>query len=224
MTRSNSILGWSYVAACVALLVNEKATTRRAEFVPVARVVTAGAAQPTVSPSVPVQLSVDGDAAAWFQRVKPYCNAVEVNVLQRQAPAPANVEGTGYHAACFALAGRIDDARRIIDSLHADARPSAAAIVFEVGHPVADAGDDRSAGPIMELVVSYTPDNYMAVYHAGMAEFALGQNELARRNLESFMRLYSQEDGWRSSARGALEKMNGGTRWTPTVPDSVLAQ
>lgn len=41
----------------------------------------------------------------------------------------------------------------------------AAGIVFRIGHPVADAGDDESAGPIMNLVVKYQPWNYMALYH-----------------------------------------------------------
>jgi hypothetical protein len=40
-------------------------------------------------------------------------------------------------------------------------RARAANIVFEVGHPVADAGDDRSAGPLMELVVDYVPDELL---------------------------------------------------------------
>ena len=57
--------------------------------------------------------------------------------------------------------------------------------MFEIGHPVADAGDDKSAGPIMELVVEFCPNHYMALYHAGASEFALGQGELARQHLES---------------------------------------
>ena len=72
-------------------------------------------------------------------------------------------------------------------------RSSAAGIVFNVGHPVADAGDDQSAGPIMRLVVEYQPENYMALYHAGMSEYILGHTDLARTQLERFLEIYTRE-------------------------------
>jgi len=76
--------------------------------------------------------------------------------------------------------------------------------VFSVAHPIADAGDDRSAGPIMELVVEFWPDNYMAVFHAGMAEFALGDDARAKVALERFLTMYSRYDVWRQRAESAL--------------------
>jgi hypothetical protein len=87
---------------------------------------------------------------------------------------PANWEGIGYAAACYALAGKIDAADRAImqgirsanGQLDPGLRAQAVNIVFEIGHPVADAGDYRSAGPMMELVLKYWPQNYMAMYHA----------------------------------------------------------
>lgn len=118
------------------------------------------------------------------------------------------MEGAGYHAACFALAGRIDDARRTIDALPNAERASVANIVFEIGHPIADAGDDRSAGPIMELVIDYVPGHYMALYHAGMAEYMLGQPDLARHNLTEFLKFYSPKDGWRSNAEAVLVRLD----------------
>ena len=145
----------------------------------------------------------------WFRRVKPYCNSVEIQTLQQHQPAPpSTVAGSGYHAACFALAGRIDDARRIIDRLPAKQRFAAVGVVFEVGHPVADAGDDRSAGPIMEMVVDYWPNHYMALYHAGMAEYMLGQRELARHNLQAFLQIYKEPDGWTSNAKTVLKRLD----------------
>ena len=122
--------------------------------------------------------------------------------------APATPAGSGYYAACFALAGRIDDARRIIDKLTGDARLQAVSIVFDVAHPVADAGDDRSAGPIMELVVDYWPNHYMALYHAGMAEYMLGQRDLARHSLQEFLKYYHESDGFTSNARTVLSRMS----------------
>ena len=148
-----------------------------------------------------------GDAGSWFAQIKPFCNAVEVEVQQQRTPAPADANGAGYAAACFALAGKIDRARGVIDSLPVRLRPQAAGIVFNVGHPVADAGDDASAGPIMRLVVEYTPENYMALYHAGISEYQLGQYDYARTHLERFLELYQPEDGWRSNAREVLGRI-----------------
>jgi hypothetical protein len=139
--------------------------------------------------------------------MKPFCNAVEVEVQQQHRPAPEGVQGAGYSAACFALAGKIERARQTIDRLAAGDRPRAAGIVFDVGHPVADAGDDESAGPIMRLVVEYQPDNYMALYHAGMSEYILGHADLARASLERFLSIYQAEDGWRANARTVLERL-----------------
>jgi hypothetical protein len=98
MHRSYYLLGWGYAVACAALVIR----ARGAEAAN-------GGSSVYASPSV--------DAVEWFRRVKPYCNAVEVQTVQRSAAPPNTVAGAGFHAACFALAGRIDDARRIIDNL-----------------------------------------------------------------------------------------------------------
>ena len=192
MHRAFHIAGWGYVAICAALV----ARARR----PATAVGAAGG-------PVAVVAGASSDGAVWFRRVRPYCNSVEVSVLQRHTPAPATLDGQGYRAACYALAGQIDEARRVIDALPAGDRWRAAGVVFEVGHPVADAGDDRSAGPIMELVVDYWPNHYMALYHAGMAEYMRGQHALARQNLEAFVRVYEPRDGWRSNALEVLGRL-----------------
>ena len=153
--------------------------------------------------------SFAGDAGAWFSAMKPFCNAVEVEMQQQYRPAPPGAEGAGYSAACYALAGKIERARQTTDRLGAGDRSAAAGIVFAVGHPVADAGDDESAGPIMRLVVEYQPENYMALYHAGMSEYILGHADLARANLEKFLSIYHAEDGWRANARTVLARLDG---------------
>ena len=153
--------------------------------------------------------ATDPEGAAWFQTVKPFCNALEVESAYTQLPAPASVEGQGYAAACFAIAGRVDRARARLLRLDPRLRWRAAGVVFEIGHPIADAGDDRSAGPIMELVVEFWPNHYMALYHAGAAEFGLGDRDRARTHLEAFLRYYDVEDGWRGSARAMLRTLEG---------------
>jgi hypothetical protein len=202
MPASYRILGWTYAGVCALL-----AAGARPAPAPSTRAATARAVR-----RAPVRTpSSAADAAEWFRRVKPYCNAVEVSNVQARVPAPRTVDGAGYGAACLALAGRIDDARRAIDALADRDRPRAANIIFEIGHPVADAGDDRSAGPIMELVVDYIPNHYMALYHAGMAEYMLGQRDLSRRNLTQFLVYYSIQDGWRGNAKEILRRLDDPT-------------
>jgi hypothetical protein len=151
-------------------------------------------------------------AAGWFASVKPYCNPLEAEVHLRQSPPPEGLDGAGYAAACWAVAGKIDRARALIDALPPSDRSHAAGIVFGVGHPIADMGDDLSAGPIMELVVQYQPANYMALYHAGMSYHALGRLELAQRHLTEFLRLYHVNDGWKGSAEGVLRQISEAKR------------
>jgi hypothetical protein len=192
MTRALYIAGWSYVVVCGLLLA-------RPGSAPVEPPRPSHAPAPTFR----------GDAGGWFAQMKPFCNAVEVEVQQQANPAPSGTQGVGYSAACFALAGKIDRARATIDRLDASDRAAAAGIVFEVGHPVADAGDDQSAGPIMRLVVEYQPQNYMALYHAGISESILGHSDIARTHLERFLEIYKAEDGWRSNAITVLNRLNG---------------
>lgn len=190
MHRPLFLAGIGYLAVCAVVVVRHEPR--------------APTPVPQPAPSV---VRFDGPADQWFTAIKPFCNAVEVEISQRQHPAPSTVEGQGFSAACYALGGKIAAARAVIDRLGAEDRHRAAGIVFAVAHPVADAGDDRSAGPIMELVVDYSPDNYMALYHAGMSEFALGQTTLARSHLESFLSLYHQDDGWTRNARDVLARL-----------------
>ncbi len=192
MNRALYAAGWGYVALCGVVLVTRAGPgATRAGGEPVTAV-------------APYR----GEEGAWFAGVKPFCNAVEVEVRQQQAPPPSGVDGAGYSAACYALAGKIDRARETIDRLDGADRSRAAGIVFMVGHPVADAGDDQSAGPIMRLVVTYQPDNYMALYHAGMSEYILGQKDLARTHLRQFIELYRSEDGWRGNALDVLRRLD----------------
>jgi len=155
-------------------------------------------------PAVAV-FTVQGEAAPWFAQIKPFCNPVEVETRLRWNPPPKGMQGRAYSAACYALAGKVDQARQIILELEGDDRWRAAGVVFSVAHPVADAGDDASAGPIMEMVVEFWPNHYMALYHAGMARLGLGDREAARDYLERFLQYYARDDGWRSSALAALE-------------------
>jgi hypothetical protein len=147
---------------------------------------------------------------AWLERVRPHCNAVEATQALARNPPPAGAEGAGAGAACLALAGKTEAARRMIRALPEEQRVQAAAIVFDAGHPVADMGDDVSAAPIMKLVLEFWPDNFQALYHAGMSEYALGRSAEAQPLLQKFMQLYKPNDYFKQSAVRALERIAEG--------------
>jgi hypothetical protein len=147
---------------------------------------------------------------AWLERVRPHCNAVEATQALARNPPPAGAEGTGAGAACLALAGKSEAARRMIRGLPEEQRVQAAAVVFDAGHPVADMGDDVSAAPIMTLVLEFWPDNFQALYHAGMSEYALGRPAEALPLLQRFMQLYQPNDYFKQSAIRAMERIAEG--------------
>jgi len=147
------------------------------------------------------------DPGAWFQAIRPYCNPVDVETRLRWQPAPDSEQGIMHEAACLALAGKIDRARNVIERLPHDRRYEAAGVVFNTGHPAADAGDELAAGPLMELVVEFWPNHYMALYHAGAAAFERGDFGASQGYLERFLVEYSVEDGWRTNALSMLDQM-----------------
>ena len=159
---------------------------------------------PTPTPVKTIKISREKE---WFDKIKPKCNSVEVITAMHNSQHPKTPKGVGYAASCYALAGRIDLADAAIQKLPANLRVYAAAVVFNIGHPVADAGDDQSAGPIMDLVLRYWSDNYMALYHAGMSAYVLGEYSKAETHLQNFLRIYHRTDGWTNRAKLALTRM-----------------
>jgi hypothetical protein len=127
------------------------------------------------------------------------CNSLEVEEALR------NHEWDDVdRVTCLAVAGKIDRARAMLRALPVSTQTEAIARVFAVAHPIADRGDDASAGPIMKLVVEFWPHNYMAVFHAGMSDFALGRDDTAKQQLEGFLQMYAPRDVWRARAEKAL--------------------
>jgi serine/threonine protein kinase len=161
---------------------------------------------PVTRPRPPPQ----SEAQAWLVRMRPRCNAVEAVQAVLREPPPKGAEGAGAGAACLALGGKMTAARKLIVALPEAERVTAAAVVFNAGHPVADMGDDVSAAPIMQLVLEFWPDNFQALYHAGMSEYALGRPSQARPLLERFLQLYHLDDGFTQAARKALQRIQYG--------------
>jgi len=150
------------------------------------------------------------EAEAWLVRVRPHCNAVEAVQAVLREPPPKSAWGAGAGAACLALGGKMPAARKLILELPEGDRPTAAWMVFNAGHPVADMGDDVAAAPIMNLVLEFSPDNFQALYHAGMSEYALGRPSQAQPLLEKFLQLYHLDDGFTQAARRALQRIRYG--------------
>jgi serine/threonine protein kinase len=153
----------------------------------------------------------------WFSQVKSRCNQLEVTGLMARSPPPAGTEGAGYGAGCYALAGRFADARKLIQALPQGQRATAAWRVFEIAHPVADQGEDAAAGPMMELVLEFWPENYQALYHAGIAEYAQGDTELAKQRLEAFLAAYKQPDNFTNTAKLVLDRIEKGLPADPSM-------
>jgi hypothetical protein len=170
------------------------------------------ASPPAAASPPPVRATSSRAAAAssphqWFAMAKPFCNPVEVAQLMARRPPPPGWDGAGYAAGCWALAGRIGEARTALAQVPEQERWRAAGIVFDLAHPVADAGDDIAAAPIMNLVLESRPADFQALYHAGMSDYALGNAERARTHLTEFLRLYKEEDGFTRNAREALARL-----------------
>ena len=143
----------------------------------------------------------------WFAVNKVHCNPVEVTTLLASNDPGRGTIAAAHRAACLAIAGKIDAARQVIAGQRPAPRAAVVNYVFQAAHPVADAGDDASAGPIMELVVEFQPDHYMALYHAGMAAAIAGDDDRARGHLVRFLEIYRSPDGWNQNATRALESL-----------------
>jgi hypothetical protein len=195
MNRFLYFAAFAYIALCGAVI------ARKIVHRPVIRTVDTVVA---IAPAPPPAVATTS-GGQWFAAMKPYCNPVEVDVRVRFSPPPGTSEGAGYAAACFALAGKIERARQIIEGMPSRDRGAAANVLFAVAHPVADAGDDRASGPMMELVLEYWPNNYMALYHAGMSEYSLGQAALAEKHLRAFLQAYTVADYFHENAEKALK-------------------
>lgn len=148
-------------------------------------------------------------AAAWFRSVRKHCNPVEVQTALRQTPPPSTAEGDIHAAACYALAGQVDQARTLIDGLPEQAHLHAAAVVYGAGQRSAQAGDPLAAGPLMELVVEFWPDHSRALYYAATARLAAGDRQAAERYLERFFEAHPTHDAWHARATELLEEARG---------------
>lgn len=152
----------------------------------------------------PVLVLPETDPGTWFEKIRPHCTPAEVALFTDLNRPPEGVEGTGYKAACFALARSIPRARAMLLALPADDRLRGASLVFDVAQRLATEGKYDTAGPIMELVLEFWPNHYQALHAAGTARFMSGDFAGAQLFLGRFREVYVGNDDLVHSANRML--------------------
>jgi serine/threonine protein kinase len=142
--------------------------------------------------------------AAWFARVRGRCTALQLRAVLADTPPPDRIDGVAFAAACAALAGELAIARELVASSAPQDRAYAAGPMFTLAHEIADGrNDDPNIGEIMRIVIDAWPDNYQALYAAGLVEFQRADPR-AEPHLRGFLRLYRSDDGFAQTARRVL--------------------
>ena len=147
--------------------------------------------------------------AEWFESVEARCTPSEARIITDLRPPPLSHEGTAYEAACFALADDIPMARALILGLPEDSRTMAAGILFDVTKTTHDPIVVRAAGPLLELVLEFWPNHYLALFYAGSVRHAVGDLEGATTLLERFLQSYGHDDDWSNDVRRMLDSIQG---------------
>jgi hypothetical protein len=126
----------------------------------------------------------------WFAKVRPRCTALELRTVLADTPAPHTLEGASYEIACAALAGDIALVRHMLDEQPAGSRAFAIGPTFQIAHDIADrVNNDPAVADIMRIVIDVWPDNYQALYAAGLVEFQTGDARAAS-HLRKFIELH----------------------------------
>jgi hypothetical protein len=165
--------------------------------------------QVSVTPSPSVPPAPQDSLEPWIDRIRPFCNVEDVDLFTDLRPPPGTEQGVAYEAACFALAGRIPKARALILGLPVERRVQAVGTVYDVATSTFAADLDPAVGPIMELVLEFWPNHYLALYYAGRTRFATGDLQGAAVLLSRFLDLYPRDDHLTANARRMLASTRG---------------
>lgn len=149
----------------------------------------------------PAPIRPETDPGTWFEKIRPHCTPAEATLFTDLNPPPEGVEGTGYKAACLALAQSVPRARALLLALPAEVRLQGASMVFDVAQGLSTQGRYDRAGPLMELVLEFWPNHYQALYAAGTARFMSGDPAGAQLFLGRFREVYLGDDSLVHSAK-----------------------
>jgi hypothetical protein len=148
------------------------------------------------------------DGAAWFARVRERCNSLQIRTMLAETPPPSSLDGAGFAAACASLAGDLRLARWHVARFPKDQHAHAVWPTFEIAHRMADKHPkNQQIAAIMRLVIEFWPENYMALYHAGIAELAAGDTTRATKHLQGFLKIYTQHDAFSTAATAAVAEL-----------------
>lgn len=149
-----------------------------------------------------------GDTARprdWLATIKPSCNREDVMLATDLHPAPTTGDGPALEAACFAIAGDIAKARALVLAMEPGQRSEAAGVILDIALDSRDADTDPSVGPVMDLVLEFWPNHYLALYYAGRSRYLSGDVDGAASYLERFILGYPRDDALVREAHRMLE-------------------
>jgi hypothetical protein len=162
------------------------------------RTVERPAHQPEVIPATP---------SGWFEAIRAECTPAKVQLAVDLRRPPDGTVSTGYEAACFAIAADLAKARALILGLPEGDRLEAASVVFNVAQAMVERGQEMPAGPLMELVLEFWPNHYVALFEAGVTRYAEGDYTHARIYLQRFLDVYVQDDQRTQRAMRMIDEM-----------------
>lgn len=140
----------------------------------------------------------------WLATIKPSCNPDDVMLATDLHPPPATGDGPALEAACFAIAGDIAKARALVLAMEPGKRSEAAGVILDIALDSRDVATDASVGPVMDLVLEFWPNHYLALYYAGRSRYLSGDAGGAAPFLERFLLGYGSEDSLARQARRML--------------------
>ncbi len=157
-------------------------------------------------PPEPARTVPPATARAWFDTVRARCTSADARLATDLNPPPADAEGVGYKAACYALAGEIPTARSLLLALPEEERPDGVGPVRDVAQELSMQERHDLAGPLAELVLEFWPDDEAALYQAGFGRWVSGDRIGARAYLERFLERHPADDEWAEKAREVLRQ------------------
>ncbi len=167
--------------------------------------VPAAAVRPSL-PSAPPE-APPATPSAWFDAIRAQCTPARAQLAVDLSRPPAGTVSTGYEAACFAIAADRSKARALILGLPEATRLEAASVVFNVAQAMVERGQEMAAGPLMELVLEFWPNHYVALYEAGVTRYSGGDYTYARIYLQRFLDVYVQDDQRTQRAMRMIDEM-----------------
>jgi len=162
---------------------------------------------PRAEPPEPPPPAPPATPAEWYRRIEPSCTPSGVRLAVDLNRPPTGILGTGYEAACFAVAMDMPKARALILGLPEQDRLQAVSVLFNVAQGMVDRGEEMPASPLMELVLEFWPNHYVALFEAGATRFAIGDYMHARAYLERFLEIYVPDDQRTQRAQRMMAQM-----------------